>query len=56
MGHVMRSDDQSILKELGNGKLSGKRELGRARLRWRDQVSKDLNGQENYDVDGATLD
>ena len=56
MGHVMRSDDKSILKEIWNGKPSGKRPLGRPRLRWRDQVYRELNVLGNYDVDGATQD
>ena len=56
MGHVMRSDDKSILKEIWNGKPPGKRPLGRPRLRWRDQVYQDLNVLGNYDVDSATQD
>ena len=56
MGHVMRWDDKSILKEIWNGKPSGKRPLGRPRLRWRDQVYQELNVLGNYDVDGATQD
>ena len=56
MGHVMSSDDKSILKEIWNGMPSGKRPLGRPRLRWRDRVYQDLNVLGNYDVDGATQD
>lgn len=42
LGHVWRRDNTSILKQVFNGRPIGRRPLGRPRLRWRDQVVKDV--------------
>ena len=41
LGHIVRREDESILKTVYNNQPEGRRPVGRPRLRWNDQVLKD---------------
>uniref|UniRef100_A0A1B6HHE4 Endonuclease-reverse transcriptase n=1 Tax=Homalodisca liturata TaxID=320908 RepID=A0A1B6HHE4_9HEMI len=49
MGHVARRGKDKMIKKVWRGEPEGVRPLGRPRMRWRDQVEKDLR------TIGATL-
>ncbi|KAJ4430927.1 hypothetical protein ANN_19520 [Periplaneta americana] len=42
LGHVIRMNDQIILKKILNTKPEGRRNIGRQKLRWLDGVEEDL--------------
>ncbi|KAI5735218.1 hypothetical protein M8J77_015704 [Diaphorina citri] len=42
MGHVLRRDDESLIKSVWEGELTGTRRRGRPKLRWKDQIKRDM--------------
>ncbi|KAI5715018.1 hypothetical protein M8J77_009060 [Diaphorina citri] len=41
-GHVLRRDDESLIKSVWEGELTGTRRRGRPKLRWKDQIKRDM--------------
>ena len=41
-GHLMRMNNDSILKKIFNTRPDGVRRVGRPKLRWEDRVDKDM--------------
>ena len=48
-GHVRRIPDKKIAKAVWETAPQGKRPIGRSRLRWRDNVAKDLRAMNLQD-------
>jgi ribosomal 50S subunit-associated protein YjgA (DUF615 family) len=42
LGHMIRMDDSKLIKRVLDGKPGGRRTIGRPRLRWLEEVEKDL--------------
>jgi hypothetical protein len=42
LGHMIRMDDRRLIKRVLDGKPGGRRMIGRPRLRWLEDVEKDL--------------
>jgi hypothetical protein len=42
LGHMIRMDDSRLIKRVLDGKPGGRRTIGRPRLRWLEDVEKDL--------------
>jgi hypothetical protein len=39
---VLRRDDESLIKSVWEGELTGRRRKGRPKLIWKDQIRKDI--------------
>ncbi|KAL1450082.1 hypothetical protein WDU94_002536 [Cyamophila willieti] len=41
-GHVLRRGSESLIKNVWEGEIAGTRRRGRPKLRWKDQIKKDM--------------
>lgn len=41
-GHVLRRGGESLIKSVWEGEIAGTRGRGRPKLRWKDQIKKDM--------------